>query len=247
MQRDAVETINATLIEHLSKQPESAFTESRRSFLETGFGLASYILPEEIKKRLSDEIQWLISTQSVRRDLAIKETSSTARRMRNVTAAEVRRNGHWIAELYESEVFRSALSRVAGEPVLECPYLPEQYIITRLEQSGDTHGWHWDDYSFGVIFIVECPPVEGGGFVQCVSGTSWDKEKPEVFRKLIDNPIRSHELRPGDLYILRTDTTLHQVHPILEGTRTIVNFAFAAERDLAKNLSHETMDTLFET
>ena len=165
--------------------------------------------------------------------------------MRNVSAEEIRGRGGWVEALYRSPAFRQALTRVAGEPVLECPYLPEQYIITHLEQVGDTHGWHWDDYRFGVIFVVNCPPVESGGFVQCVSGTSWDKSDPQVFRKIIENPIRSYELRPGDLYVLRTDTTLHQVHPIMDGSRTIVNFAYAAESDLEREISHETMKELF--
>jgi hypothetical protein len=165
--------------------------------------------------------------------------------MRNVTAAEIRRRDGWVKAVYESEPFLDALSLVAGEKVSVCPYLPEQYVITRLENSGDTHGWHWDDYSFGLIFVAECPPLENGGFVQTVPGTSWDKKDPRVFEKLTENPIRSYALRPGDIYLLRTDTTLHQVHPILAGRRTIVNMAYAADRDSAKSISHETMEELF--
>lgn len=244
MQAD-IEFIESQLTEHLSRQPESLILESRKSFLETGFALISYMLPENIKKPLADEIMELVDTRSARRDVRFKETSNSARRMRNVSADEIRGHGGWVETLYESTAFRDALGQVAAEPVLECPYLPEQYIITHLEQAGDTHGWHWDDYRFGVIFVVNCPPVEHGGFVQCVAGTSWDKSDPQVFRKLIENPIRSYELRPGDLYILRTDTTLHQVHPIMAGSRTIVNFAFAAESDLEREISHETMKELF--
>ena len=192
------EAITKCLSDHLFEQPESYFAESRQGFLENGFGLISFLLPETIKKLLTDEIRWLNSTRSVRRDLRFKETSGTARSMRNVSAADIQSHDGWIATLYRSEAFLAALSRVAGEPVLECPYLPERYIITHLERSGDTHGWHWDDYAFGVIFIADCPPVEAGGFVQCVSGTSWDKDNPEVFRAIVDNPIRSDELRPGD-------------------------------------------------
>jgi len=245
VEKGKAQAIADDLSDHLCEQPESYFAESRQRFLDSGFGLISFLLPETIKKPLADEIRWLSSTRSVRRDLRFKETGGTARCMRNVSAVDIESHGGWIATLYRSEAFLAALSRVAGEPVLECPYLPERYIITHLERSGDTHGWHWDDYAFGVIFIADCPPVEAGGFVQCVSGTSWDKENPQVFRAIVDNPIRSYELRCGDLYILRTDTTLHRVHPIVEGTRIIVNFAFAAERDLEKNISHETMENLF--
>lgn len=245
MEQLVAESIAEWLSDHLSEQPNSHFAKSSEQFLETGFALVSYLLPGAIRKQLADEIRWLVSARSVRRDLWFKETSGTARLMRNVSAADIEAHRGWIAGLYSSETFLAALSRIAGEPVLECPYLPERYIITHLERSGDTHGWHWDDYAFGVIYIVDCPPVEAGGFVQCVNGTSWDKGDPKVFRAIIDNPIRSYELSAGDLYILRTDTTLHRVHPITEGTRTIVNFAFAAERDLEKKISHGTMENLF--
>ncbi|MDW6057263.1 hypothetical protein SAZ11_03170 [Streptomyces sp. FXJ1.4098] len=67
-----------------------------------------------------------------------------------------------------------------------------------------------------------------------------------MFKQLVNHPIYSYELQPGDIYLLRTDTTLHRVHPVEEGaTRTIINMAYAAERDLSKEISHETMEDLF--
>jgi predicted 2-oxoglutarate/Fe(II)-dependent dioxygenase YbiX len=52
-------------------------------------------------------------------------------------------------------------------------------------------------------------------------------------------------LAPGDLYLMRTDTTLHRVYPITGGRRVIVNMAYAAARDLARPITHETMDSLW--
>jgi hypothetical protein len=230
---------------HLEIQADELFARSRRDFLETGLGLAPFLLPDEAKKLISVEVDLLVDERSAYRNMQLRETGNSWRRMRNVGATDIKRHDGWIAALYNSPAFRKALSRVAGEPVLECPYEPERYVITRLERAGDTHGWHWDDYSFGVVFVVECPPVKSGGFVQCVPGTRWDKKNPQVFQKIIDYPIRSYALRTGDLYLLRTDTTMHQVHPILEGRRTIVNFAYAAHRDATKNITHETMEELF--
>ena len=232
---------------HFSTVADEEFEASGKSFAEIGFGLIPYALPDPVKKIVADEVLDLTRGSGIRRDLQLGETSGTHRKMRNVTAEEIRARAGWVDALYWSEPFREALARVAGEPVEICPYLPERYIITSLEKSGDTHGWHWDDYSFAVIFVAECPPLELGGFGQTVSGTSWDKENPEVFRKLVDNVIRSHALVPGDLYLLRTDTTLHQVHPLLGGSRTIVNMAYAGRRDAGKQVSHETMEELFRT
>lgn len=245
--RGPIANLDEVIRTHLAGQIEEHFVVSRTSFEQTGFGLSSYLLPDSVKNLLADEIIDLVETCSLRRDVQLAETGNTHRKMRMVAAAKIRERNGWIAAVYKSPAFREALSWVAGEPVLICPYLPEQYIITRLESSGDTHGWHWDDYSFGVIFVVECPPLSSGGFVQTISGTRWNKKNPQVFRKMIDKPIRSHELKPGDIYLLRTDTTLHQVHPILNGRRTIVNMAYAANRDMDKRISHETMEELFRT
>ncbi|WIM99837.1 hypothetical protein ACTOB_003502 [Actinoplanes oblitus] len=240
-------SLESAVVEHLRQNvDQEQLWLSRKSFYESGFALVSYLLPDEIKQQIAAEVRDLLDERSIRRDLHLAETSNSPRYMRNVTAADIRAHGGVTVGLYESEAFRGALGSVAGEAVLECPYEPEHYVITHLERSGDTHGWHWDDYSFGVILVVDCPEVAGGGFVQTVPNTSWDKSNPQVFKQLVNNPINSYELRPGDIYLLRTDTTLHRVHPLEPGAkRTIINMAYAAERDFQKEISHETMEDLF--
>jgi hypothetical protein len=241
-------SLESSIANHLKANVDSeTFWASRKSFYETGFALISYLLPEEVKEKIASEVQGLLNRQSVRRDLHLAETGDSPRYMRNVTAADIRTHGDAIVQLYRSVVFRSALASAAGEEVLECPYEPEHYVITHLERPGDTHGWHWDDYSFGVILVIDCPDIEQGGFVQTVPNTHWSKRNPQVFKQIVDNPVHSHKLRPGDIYLLRTDTTLHRVHPLREGaTRTIVNMAYAAQRDLVKEITHETMEDLFK-
>lgn len=241
-------SVDMLIAEHVQGNvDDEQFSSARKSFHNSGFGLVSYLLPDVLKEQIKAEVQDLLERQSVRRDLHLQETGNTPRYMRNVRAEEIRANGGVLVDVYQSREFRSALARVAGEEVLECPYEPEHYIITQLERPGDTHGWHWDDYSFGVVIVADCPPVEKGGFVQTVPDTSWDKENPQVFKKLVTNPIYSYELVPGDIYLLRTDTTLHRVHPVEEGaTRRIVNMAYAAKRDLQKTITHETMEDLFQ-
>jgi hypothetical protein len=165
--------------------------------------------------------------------------------MRNVTRAEIAARSTLIPVLYESESLVGLLAEIVDEPVLTCPYEPEQYVITRLEKTGDTHGWHWDDYSFALVWVIECPPAEHGGFVQCVPGTTWNKENPAIHRTLLGNPTLSFELRPGDLYVMRTNTTLHRVYPISAGVRTIINMGYAGKADLETVVSHETMDALW--
>lgn len=81
-------------------------------------------------------------------------------------------------------------------------------IITRLERAGDSHGWHWDDYAFALVWVVECPPPADGGSVQGVPRTRWNKREPGG-PDLASHPIHSWYLQPGDAYLMRTDTTLH--------------------------------------
>jgi len=47
---------------------------------------------------------------------------------------------------------------------------------------------------------------------------------------------------------MRTDTTLHRVFPIGQGAqRIIVNMAYASSDDLARQVTHETMDGLWSS
>lgn len=241
------ETLEATLAKHLNANMNDAdYAAARTAFLSGGFALISNLLPVEVKSCVAAEADHLLNGKSVRRDIRLPETGNSRRAMVNVTADSIREHGSVVPGLYNSSCFRSALARVVGEEIYTCPYAPEEYILTHLSRSGDTHGWHWDDFSFGVILVIDCPDVEQGGFVQTVTNTRWNKKNPRVYSQMVGRPIESHALSPGDIYILRTDTTMHRVHPIEDGgRRTIINMAYAASRDLNKNISHETMEDLF--
>ena len=238
-------SLDAGIEAHLRAQPAASFAAARTQFLADGIAMISFVLPQAAKDRLAVEVRALAAAAGRRRDLRIAHTGHTPRRLRTVPAASIRECDGQIAALYLSASFQEALSRITGEKVLPCPHLPEQYVITQLERGGDTHGWHWDDYSFAAVLVVDCPPLEDGGFLQCVPGTSWNKSQPAVFRTLVDHPIRSYELGPGDMYLMQTDTTLHRVHPLLRGRRTIVNVAYAGHRDRRKAISHDTVEDLF--
>ena len=95
------------------------------------------------------------------------------------------------------------------------------------------------------MWVIETPSVHFGGFVQCVPGTTWDKQNPRINGNLVNHPIYSVELAPGDLYLMRTDTTLHRVYPVTGGTRKIINMGYASTRNLTMEMSHETMDGLW--
>lgn len=235
-----------SLSEHLVRNVEEHRLEgARRDFLQRGFTILPFLAPDRVKTAIADEIESLVAEHGVRRGISFKETGHTPRHMRNVRHKEISDHGSVIPAVYSSPDLLRALGRVAGEPVLMCPYEPERYVITELERSGDTHGWHWDDYSFALVWVVDCPPAEHGGFVQCVPRTYWNKQDPQVHRQFLRQPIHSFELRPGDLYLMRTDTTLHRVYPLSRGRRLIINMGYASHADLHKQISHETMDGLW--
>ncbi|MGH4034101.1 HalD/BesD family halogenase [Actinomycetota bacterium Odt1-20B] len=239
---DLVQSLSKHLIHGIEKEQ---WESAHRDFLDLGFAKLSFLAPEGTKSAMAEEIETLVTEYGVRREMSFRETGHTPRLMRNVRRKEIHQHGSVIPEVYASDAFREALGKVAGESVLVCPYEPEQYVITELTQSGDTHGWHWDDYSFAVVWVVACPPVEHGGFLQCVPHTQWNKQDPQLHRQFIAQPIHSFELRPGDLYFLRTDTTLHRVYPVSQGRRLIINMGYASRADLHKRISHETMDNLW--
>jgi hypothetical protein len=219
--------------------------EARRRFLDAGFVKVGFLVSAGVKAEMAADAETLIAEHGVRRDLTFPETGGTPRRMRNVRRQDIGEHSKVLPAVYSSTALRGALSEIAGDTVFECPYEPEQYVITELTAAGDTHGWHWDDYSFALVWVIDCPPVEHGGFVQCVPKTTWNKADPQLHRQFINHPIYSMELHRGDLYLMRTDTTLHRVYPVSGGRRLIVNMAYASQRDLDKDLSHETMDNLW--
>ncbi|PID54431.1 MAG: hypothetical protein CSA58_11260 [Micrococcales bacterium] len=165
--------------------------------------------------------------------------------MTNVRQDHISANSHLVPALYQSISLRKVLARIAREPVHLCPYEPEQFLITHLEAGGDTHGWHWDDYAFALVWVAHTPPIDDGGFVQCVPNTYWDKENPRLYRQMASSVIHTVELQPGDVYFMRTDTTLHRVAPVQQGYRTIINMGYAATADLSSTVDHTTMDTLW--
>ncbi|MEV2226827.1 hypothetical protein AB0E01_44395 [Nocardia vinacea] len=217
----------------------------RKEFERCGYVAMSGLIPAQLRSAVASEALQLVEHRGVRRDLVLAATGCTPRRMRNVTRAEIACNGSVIEAIYDSATTIQLLSAVAGEPVFRCPYEPEQFVITRLEEAGDTHGWHWDDYSFALVWVAECPPPHDGGFVECIPDTVWDKPKPEVARLVRDRVVHTLSVGTGDVYLMRTNTTLHRVHPIRRGRRTIVNMAFASAGELNAAVSHETMDSLW--
>ncbi|MEU7765005.1 hypothetical protein AB0B25_07765 [Nocardia sp. NPDC049190] len=220
---------------------------ARRQLGRRGCVVVSEIIPPSLRNAVVTEAVQLADALGVRRDLELAETGFSPRRMSNVMHGLIAEQGVAISQVYESETLLHVLSSIAGEPLFPCPYEPERFVITRLEHPGDTHGWHWDDYGFALVWVAECPDPVDGGFVESIPDTAWDKQRPGIEQILRDRRVHRLDLSAGDVYLMRTDTTLHRVHPIRRGRRTIVNMAFARHDELCRTTTHETMDALWST
>lgn len=154
----------------------------RNQFAKYGFLLVSNFLRAYAKKKIKNQVLNLLAEHSERRDLTLKTTGDTPRKMSVVRSEVLANKGDAIVEISKSPELLNFLGDIAMEKIYPEVSTDEEYLITKQEQKGDTHGWHWGDYSFALIWIVETPPIEYGGMLQCVPHTFWDKESPQIHR-----------------------------------------------------------------
>jgi hypothetical protein len=201
----------------------------------------------ELWDTVEGEVRRLLDAHARRIDIHLKETGHSPRYMSTVSQQAIQRDGRVIPAVYSSSVLTRFLGRLAGEEIHPCPWDEEKYVIIRQEKPGDTHGWHWGDFSFTLIWLIEVPPPEVGGSLQCVPHTHWDKQDPRVEEWLSEREIDTWPHVSGDLYFLRSDTTLHRTIPLTEpATRIILNTCWASYSDTLKSKTHETMEAMFE-
>lgn len=81
-----------------------------------------------------------------------------------------------------------------------------------------------------MIWIIEAAEDPGiGGVLQCVPHTEWDKQDPRIWEYILTNDVKFYHHLKGDVYFLKSDTTLHKVVPIQqETTRIILNTCWAS-------------------
>ncbi|MEV6774440.1 hypothetical protein AB0N05_37965 [Nocardia sp. NPDC051030] len=224
-----------TARQHLAKVDPDALSHARNRLAETGIARLGFLLPYRVKRALAAEALTVVDHHRHWGE-ALPGGENQVRHGIDIGPQEVTGQWNWIPQLYDCEPLRHKLSIVADESVLPSP-AARRYGVTRLHHDDDPSQWHWDDYAFALVLLVECPPLEDGGFVQTVAHTRRDWDHADVYRTLTRNPIRSWELNPGDLYLIRADTTLHRVHPFAHGRRTSVRMAFASRADIEREQS----------
>jgi len=204
-------------------------------FRSHGFIKVPEIVPPELRAEARREALRLLDGAAERRDLKLATTDYTPRKMSVVRSEVIAESSPLINALYRSGAVLEFLTAVTREPLYACPSKDEEFLISRHERRGDTHGWHWGDFSFALIWILETPPIEYGGMLQCVPHTDWDKTDPRIHEYLCRNQITTYGFVSGDIYFLRTDTTLHRTVPLnRDATRIMLNMTWASGKDLAR-------------
>lgn len=242
-------SVDQCIREHLSSQPNQLKKLLSAEFRHKDIVVFEELLPLDLREALQREANDLLETSSRRRNMVLEATGGTPRAYASVDRDTIFEGGNIIKKFFESKAVRQYLSDIAGEPLHKVSYQPEEYIINSQEKSGDTHGWHWDDYTFALIWVVQSPDRLAGGRVEYVAATDWDKNNPRraLGDILGEREVRSRHIDSGCCYLMRANTTLHRVAPLMGDTRrTVIVFTYASDIDLTDpNISHETMEQIY--
>jgi hypothetical protein len=200
------------------ESPRSTWSEV---FQADGFVPLTGLLGDERLAALLAEVQALRRSMT-RRDLVMRSMGDTPRHMRTIGADEIDAIGSdQIASLYASLPLLTLLDQIVGERVERVPHSIERYVVNTLDEVGDTHGGHVDDYPLALVMILEAPPAAAHGacleFLPAV---------PDLHDLDWSTATRAF-LRPGDAYLLAASAFAHRVTPLVRpGRRTVLNMGF---------------------
>jgi hypothetical protein len=234
---------------HIKRFPQSYLDKLSRNFKDDHIAIIDDLLPKEMVDILTTDVKDLLEKESKRRQLLIKESGNTPRSYTSVGRDAICDQAGAIPAIFSSDAVLQFLRKIAGEALERVPYKPEEYIINSQCEPGDTHGWHWDDYAYALIWIVDAPDPLLGGRVEYLANVEWKKDSTESYLRAIlqGSCIRSSYIDRGQCYFMKTNTTLHRVAPLTGSTtRTVVVFTFASQEDLRSNsITHNSMEDIY--
>ncbi|MFD5697028.1 HalD/BesD family halogenase [Streptomyces lasiicapitis] len=245
--RDSSAPVRETVEHHLvSDGFRAAIPALRQSYQQDDFAEIPAFMPGEIFRGTLQELQDLFDGQSRRRDTNIEQSGRTPRRFTTLARDIIASGSSIIPAVFESSALRAALEEIVDEKVLPVPYEPEQYIATRLHEPGDVHGWHWDDYTWALVWIFKMPDEDNGGSLEYVKDVPWDPTNPRVGEFVAAGPVTRRHPSVGSAYLLKAGTALHRVSPLSRAAeRMMVCFSFASVADLEGKHGHESIQALF--
>ena len=243
-----IEPVESAMSSHIAAiELTKCLAKMRQEYEMTGYARVTELVSSDLVASIRQEIEQAFAMRAVRRDFQMAATDMTPRRMSNLRFIDIDALCPLVATAYQSTLLRTLISAVVGEQVHSCPWEHEKYIATRLHRRGDTHGWHWDDYAFSLLWVLKAPPADQGGSLEFIPNTRWRKSNPNLARFLSENPVEVRAHRTGDLYLFRSDRLWHRVTPIADGTeRMILNMVYADGNQRFEVKTHETMLELFK-
>jgi len=219
------------------KAKNGNISKLRQDFAREGFVKLTDFFPKDVTVPMQEEAMSLVKNFGDRRELTLHTTSNTPRVMTGVKTNFIEENSKIIPSFYDQEELKSFLGEVAGEKIFDCPAEDEKYLIFYQNKKGDSHGWHWGDFSYALIWVLKAPPIEKGGMLQCIPHTEWDKSNPKIHNYICERPIHTHALESYDVYFLKSDTTLHRTITLIDDAeRLILNMTYGNQKEIDKTI-----------
>jgi len=235
--------ILADLADHLALYDTDALG---RVLSDSGVVQLPDFLPSAFHHALSQQVDALLDSRGKRIDVRVRSTGNTPRKYISVRRNDVFEHAGLIKQLYFDPAFIRFFSRLMQHELVVAPYEPEQVVVNRMDQKGDTHGWHWDDYSYSIVLVLTAPLRTNGAQLECVDGTAWDKDAAQVEHYLQTMPVRSLDLPAGSAYVLQGKRVMHRVSPMLRpDVRKIICFTYATEAEKSLSIDHGSMQDIY--
>ncbi|MCW5588106.1 MAG: hypothetical protein KIT27_00450 [Legionellales bacterium] len=230
------------LLKHNNSEIEDAIKQLREKSV---VNITKFFEVDFINSLIKDTL-CVYNKKLQRKDFLMKQTENTPRNMFSVPEKAIDEVSKIIPEFYNDSSVKQFLSTLAQEEVKTLPWAGERYVINGLSNSSDTHGWHWDDYSYALVFIAKSPSPDQGGAVECIRNTNWDRKNPRVHEIVNSNKSEIYHYDDGSFYLMKSDTTLHRVTPIVwSAVRIAIAMSWCSEADLLKDIDHETVYELY--
>lgn len=139
--------------------------------------------------------------------------------------------------LYDAPEFREFLCAVLGEDELHEYADAISSINLHYASEGQELGWHFDNSSFAITLMIQCP--ESGGsfeYVKDVRDADKGEMNYELSGKILDGELPSKTLAmdAGALVLFRGRNSMHRVTPVIGGrTRMLVVLAYNTEPSIS--------------
>ncbi|WP_366554766.1 HalD/BesD family halogenase [Aquibaculum sediminis] len=137
-----------------------------------------------------------------------------------------------IRQLYHHPAFQRFVQRAMGVEELHEYADPLGGLVINVLKPGCQHPWHYDTNEF-VVSMMTREPEEGGLFQYAPNIRSTESENYEAVGRVLhgdEGPVKTLQLKPGDLQIFFGRYSLHRVSRVGgEKDRHTVIFGFARE------------------